>query len=66
MTLAQVTAALDAAGIARFKWPERLQMVEQMPMTPTQKIMRGRLAALLEEPGAGRQMIEMWELVGGR
>ncbi len=55
VTLAQVTAALDAAGIARFKWPERLQMVEQMPMTPTQKIMRGRLAALLDEPGeAGR------------
>ena len=51
LTLAQVTAALDAAGIARFKWPERLEMVEQMPMTPTQKIMRGRLAALLRERG---------------
>jgi cyclohexanecarboxylate-CoA ligase len=55
VTLAQLTAALDAAGIARFKWPERLQVVEQMPMTPTQKIMRGRLAALLDKPGeAGR------------
>ena len=49
ITLAQVTAALDAAGIARYKWPERLEMVEQMPMTPTQKVMRGRLAALLQQ-----------------
>ena len=39
-------------------------MVEEMPMTPTQKIMRGRLAALLGQTGRGRQMIEMWELVG--
>lgn len=49
LTLAQVTAALDQAGIARYKWPERLEMVDQMPMTPTQKIMRGRLAALLRQ-----------------
>ena len=49
ITLAQVTAALDEAGIARYKWPERLEMVEQMPMTPTQKVMRGRLAALLRQ-----------------
>lgn len=49
VSLAQVTAALDAAGVARYKWPERLEMVEQMPMTPTQKVMRGRLAALLRQ-----------------
>jgi acyl-CoA synthetase (AMP-forming)/AMP-acid ligase II len=47
LSLEQVTAALDRAGIARFKWPERLEMVDEMPMTPTQKIMRGRLASLL-------------------
>ena len=49
ITLVQVITALDAAGIARFKWPERLEMVEEMPMTPTQKVMRGRLAARLRE-----------------
>ena len=49
ITLGQVTAALDQAGIARYKWPERLEMVEQMPMTPTQKVMRGRLAAMLSQ-----------------
>ena len=45
LTLERVTAELAKAGIARFKWPERLEMVAEMPLTPTQKIMRGRLAA---------------------
>ena len=47
-TLAQLTAALDAAGIAKFKWPERLEAIAAMPLTPTQKIMRGRLKDLLK------------------
>jgi acyl-CoA synthetase (AMP-forming)/AMP-acid ligase II len=47
LTLRDVTAELEKAGIARFKWPERLETVAEMPLTPTQKIMRGRLAALL-------------------
>ncbi|MGE0799493.1 MAG: class I adenylate-forming enzyme family protein [Lautropia sp.] len=47
ITLAQVVAALEQAGIARFKWPERLETIAQMPLTPTQKVMRGRLTALL-------------------
>jgi len=47
-TLADLTCALDAAGIAKFKWPERLETIAAMPLTPTQKIMRGRLRALLK------------------
>ena len=47
LTLARVTEALEHAGIARFKWPERLELVDEMPVTPTQKVMRGRLAARL-------------------
>jgi non-ribosomal peptide synthetase component E (peptide arylation enzyme) len=34
---------LDRAGVAKFKWPERLEMIDAMPLTPTQKVMRGRL-----------------------
>ena len=34
---------LDRAGVAKFKWPERLELIEAMPLTPTQKVMRGRL-----------------------
>lgn len=42
-SLADLTRALDAAGIAKFKWPERMETIAAMPRTPTQKIMRGRL-----------------------
>jgi cyclohexanecarboxylate-CoA ligase len=46
--LAELTRALDAAGIAKFKWPERLETIAALPLTPTQKIMRGRLRELLQ------------------
>ena len=46
--LATLTGALDAAGIAKFKWPERIEAIAAMPLTPTQKIMRGRLKDLLK------------------
>ncbi len=43
LSLDDITQTLSAAGIAKFKWPERLQIVDEMPLTPTQKIMRGEL-----------------------
>ncbi len=46
--LSELTQALDAAGIAKFKWPERVEAIAAMPLTPTQKIMRGRLRHLLK------------------
>jgi len=46
--LSELTRALDAAGIAKFKWPERIETIDAMPLTPTQKIMRGRLRELLK------------------
>lgn len=48
-SLDEVTAHLEAAGIAKFKWPERIELIGEMPLTPTQKIMRGRLAQILAE-----------------
>jgi cyclohexanecarboxylate-CoA ligase len=42
-TLEAIMRELDRAGVAKFKWPERLQMIDAMPLTPTQKVMRGRL-----------------------
>lgn len=47
-TLAQLTAALDQAGVAKFKWPERLEAIAALPLTPTQEIMRGKLRDILE------------------
>jgi len=48
VTLAALTAALDAAGVAKFKWPERLELVEALPMTPTQKVRRPMLTELVK------------------
>ena len=47
-TLEAIMRELDRAGVAKFKWPERLEQVEAMPLTPTQKVMRGRLRELLK------------------
>ena len=47
VTLGEVTAALERAGLAKFKWPERLELVDAMPLTPTRKVIRGRRQALL-------------------
>ncbi len=49
LTLEDVTALLDERQIAKYKWPERLQIVGAMPLTPTRKIMRGKLKQLLTD-----------------
>ena len=48
-SLEDVTALLDERQIAKYKWPERLQIVDAMPLTPTRKIMRGKLKQLLTD-----------------
>ena len=47
-TLEAIMRELDRAGVAKFKWPERLELLQAMPLTPTQKVMRGRLRELLK------------------
>ena len=49
LALDEVTGLLDDRQIAKYKWPERLQIVDAMPLTPTRKIMRGKLKQLLTE-----------------
>jgi acyl-CoA synthetase (AMP-forming)/AMP-acid ligase II len=53
VTLAALTAALDAAGVAKFKWPERLELVAELPLTPTQKVRRAELTRMLTEGTKG-------------
>jgi non-ribosomal peptide synthetase component E (peptide arylation enzyme) len=45
LTLTQVQDYLAAKNVAKMKWPERLEVVEAMPMTPTRKIIKGQLVA---------------------
>jgi cyclohexanecarboxylate-CoA ligase len=39
-TLDELAALLVEAGVAKFKWPERLEVVETLPLTPTGKVQR--------------------------
>lgn len=43
ITLADVTAWLAQQAIAKIKWPERLEVIAEMPLTPTRKVIKGRL-----------------------
>lgn len=47
LDLDTLTAHLEANGIAKMRWPERLEIIEDMPMTPTKKIIKGELIAML-------------------
>jgi cyclohexanecarboxylate-CoA ligase len=47
LTLAEVQDYLASRNVAKLKWPERLEVVEAMPMTPTRKIIKGQLVAAL-------------------
>jgi len=41
--LAHLTGWLAGKNVAKIKWPERLELIAEMPMTPTRKIMKGQL-----------------------
>ena len=47
LTLAEVTDWLDAAQVTKLKWPERLEIVDAMPLTPTRKVIKGQLVKRL-------------------
>ncbi len=43
LELGALTDWLAEQGIAKVKWPERLELVEEMPLTPTRKVIKSRL-----------------------
>ena len=45
-TVESVAAWLEAKGVARFKWPERLVIVEALPRNPLDKVLRSELPIL--------------------
>ena len=46
-TLEAICAYLDENGIAKVRWPERLEIIDAMPLTATRKIIKGRLTERL-------------------
>jgi cyclohexanecarboxylate-CoA ligase len=48
-TLAELVAWLDAHQLARQKFPERLELVDEFPMTPSGKIQKYRLRQMIAE-----------------
>jgi acyl-CoA synthetase (AMP-forming)/AMP-acid ligase II len=47
ITLAEVNTYLSEHGVAKMRWPEHLEIIDEMPMTPTRKIVKGKLAERL-------------------
>ncbi|GEE00070.1 2,3-dihydroxybenzoate-AMP ligase [Gordonia spumicola] len=56
LSMTQVQGHMDGLGVAKFKWPERLVWVAELPKTNVGKInkksLRADVAALLESEGA--------------
>ena len=50
VTLEAVCDFLLGKGIAKFKLPEHLEVVEEMPLTPTRKVIKDRLRPPLSPP----------------
>ena len=40
-------AGASLSDVVKMRWPERLETVDEMPMTPTRKIIKDELAKLL-------------------
>ena len=47
LVLADVQRFLEGRQVSKLKWPERLEVVAAMPLTPARKVIKGELAMLL-------------------
>ncbi len=47
LTLADIHGWLERHGIGKLQWPERIEIVDAMPLTPTRKIIKGELVRSL-------------------
>ncbi len=46
LTFEDLQRHFESRGLARFKWPERLRIVGQLPRNPVGKVIRAELAQL--------------------
>ncbi len=47
MSLDEMRAFLDSKGVMKTKWPERIEIIDAMPITATRKVIKGKLVELL-------------------
>ena len=47
LSLTEVCVLLEGENVSKVKWPERLEIVEEMPLTPTTKSIKGAVAERL-------------------
>ena len=66
LTLPEITAFLEGQQLARHKFPERLEIVAEFPMTPSGKIQKYRLRQLIAERIAGASVGDPSPPKGGR
>ncbi|WP_297839264.1 AMP-binding protein [Pseudomonas sp.] len=48
-TVAELGAFLEAYGLAKFKWPERIEVLESFPLTAAGKLSKDKLRELVSE-----------------
>jgi len=55
ITLDAIRDGMATAGVARFKWPERLEVVAELPVTKVGKLDKKALREILAAPGGGQE-----------
>jgi acyl-CoA synthetase (AMP-forming)/AMP-acid ligase II len=65
LTLPEITAFLEGQQLARQKFPERLEIVSEFPMTPSGKVQKYRLRQLVAERIAGASALDSLSPGGG-
>ena len=48
LQLDEVQRFLEERKVSKLKWPERLEIISAMPLTPTRKVIKGQLAKLFD------------------
>ena len=62
VTLDDLRTWLAAQEIAKARWPERLEIIDEMPLTPTRKIKKAELAAR----AGGQRRRELARMAGSK
>ena len=53
LSLQEVQAFMEKNNVAKYKWPERIQIVKQLPRTPTGKVLKYVLREQIRKKAAG-------------